>query len=186
MNMAKAVLEAKVNPHLTFEMVEHELRRRHYGVLCTISQDGRPHSAGVTYAVSAPIRPFGLYVVTDGRSKKARNIARNSNISFAVPVHRSPGFLPPGSIQFQAQAEIVALTDNGAREAFNASLVTKSILRMQLQQKRDVSTFLYIRPNPVMFTYGIGMTIFELAKHFEEGAARVVIPESRLGCRPKH
>src|SRR5262245_58020010 len=60
----KEVLEAKVNPDLTFEKVENEMRRQNYGVLSTISGDGRPHSAGVMYAVSARSRPFALYIVT--------------------------------------------------------------------------------------------------------------------------
>lgn len=180
MSTIKAVLEAKANPRLTFEMVEHELRRKSYGILSTVSRDGRPHSAGVTYAVSAWNRTFALYVVTDRRSKKARNIARNSNISFGVPIHRSPGFLPPGSIQFQGRAETIPLTDDAATEAFNASFVTRRILGMQLGQKRDASTFIRIRPDPVVFTYGVGMTILHLMKHIEEGASRVEIPRARL------
>jgi len=174
------ILEAKINPDLTFEMVEHELRRKNYGVLSTISRDGRPHSAGVMYAVSARSRPFALYVVTDRRSKKARNIGRNPNISFVVPIRRNPGFLPPGSVQFQGRAEIVPLTDEAGKEAFNASIVLRRVLKMQLVQKREVSTFVRIRPDPIVFTYGVGMTIFRLMKHIEGAASRVEIPTSRL------
>ncbi len=171
MSTVKEVFEAKVNPDVTFEMVENEMRRKNYGVLSTISKDGRPHSAGVMYAVSSRSRPFALYIVTDRRSKKARNIDRNPNVSFGVPIHRSPGFLPPSSIQFQGRAEIIPSTDKAGNEAFNASNRLRRVLKMQLVQKREVSTFIRIRPDPVVFTYGVGLTIFQLMKHIEGAAS---------------
>lgn len=180
MRTVKAALEAKVNPDLSFEIVENEIRRKNYGVLSTISKDGRPHSAGVMYAVSARSRPFVLYIVTDRRSKKARNIGRNPNISFVVPIHRSPGFLPPNSIQFRGRAEIIRLTDEIAKDAFNSSIILRRVLKMQLVQKPEVSTFIRIQPDPVLFTYGVGMTIFQLMKHIEGAASRVEIPTSRF------
>ncbi len=174
------VLRAKVNPVLTFEMVENAIRRKNYGVLSTISGNGRPHSVGVLYGVSARTRPFALYMVTDQRSKKARDIMRNSSISFVIPIPRRPSFLPPNSVQFQRTAEILPLSDEGAREAFNASIILRRVLRMQLGQKGDVSTFVRVRPDPVVFTYGVGMSILRLMKHIEAAAARVEIPSSRL------
>ncbi len=174
------VLRAKVNPELTFEMVEDAIRRKNYGVLSTITGNGRPHSAGVLYGVSARTRPFALYIVTDRRSKKARDIMRNPSISFAIPIPRRPSFLPPNSVQFQGAAEVLPLSDEAAREAFNASRVLRRVLRMQLAQKEDVSTFLRVQPDPVVFTYGLGMSILRLMKHIEAAATRVEIPSSRL------
>ena len=51
---------------------------------------------------------------------------------------------------------------------------------MQLVQKPEVSTFIRIQPDPVLFTYGVGMTIFQLMKHIEGAASRVEIPTSRF------
>jgi len=175
-----AVLQAKVSSRLTFEMLENTIRNRSYGVLSTISREGRPHSAGVSYAVSDRTEPFGLYIVTDGRSKKARNITRNPQVSFVIPVPRWFGFLPPSSIQFEATAAIIPLSDETSRMTFERSFITKRILSLQLAQKSEVSTFIRVRPSSVMFTYGVGLSIFQLMKHVEGAAARVEIPPGRI------
>lgn len=174
------ILEAKANPDLTFDKLEHIIRRRNYGVLATVSRDGRPHSTGILYAVSARRRPFSLYIVTDRRSKKARNIVQNPNVSFVVPISRRLGSLPPSSVQFQGTAEILPLTDEDAVEAFRPSVVLRRVLRTQLDQKREVSIFIRVRPDPVVFTYGVGMSILRLMKHVEGAATRVEIPPRRI------
>ena len=180
MSAVTEILQAKVNPAVTFRTVETEMRRRNYGVLSTVSRNGRPHSTSVTYAVSARSRPLALYIVTDRRSKKARNIGRNLNVAFVMPVPRSPASLSPGSIQFQGTAEIVPVTDETAQEAFKASFVLRRILQMQFAQKREVSIFVRIRPDALVFTYGVGATLFRLMKHVEGASARVEIPATRL------
>ncbi len=178
------ILKAKTNPKVAFEIVENEFYKRNYGILGTVSEDGRPHSAGVLYAVSPRTGPLSLYVVTDGRSKKARNIARNPNVSFVIPIPRRLGFLPPNSIQFQGKAKLLALSDDASNRAFGSSLVLKRVLELQLAQKRDVSTFIQVQPDPVIFTYGVGVTIFQLMKHVEGAASRVEIPQERTQDNP--
>lgn len=162
-------------------MVEEELRRRNYAVLSTASQDGKPHSAGVSYGVSALHRAFALYIVTDRRSRKARNIAANPHVSLTIPLpRRLLSFLPPNSIQFQGAAEILALDDEAAREAFQGSLVLRRILRLQLEQKAEHSVFLCVRPGRVIFTYGVGLSLLALMRNIEAAASRVEVPQARL------
>lgn len=177
---ASRVLEAERNPVLTFTRLEREMRKRNYGVLCSVSKDGRPHSAGVIYAVSARDKPFALNIVTDRRSKKARNAARNPNVAFVIPIHKSPGFVPPNSIQFQGMAEILPLTDTESRQAFEASVVLRRVLKLQLAQKEEVSTFIRVRPDCVIFTYGVGVSLLKLMRHVEAASSRVDIPSDRL------
>ncbi len=184
MRNTKGILEAKVNPKVTFEIVDGVVRKRNYGVLSTVSGDGRPHSVGVLYAVSARGNPFSLYIVTDLRSKKARNITRNPNVSFVVPLPRRLGFLPPSTVQFQGTAEILPLADDKAREAFNASMILRRVLKLQLAQKGDVSLFIRVRPGSTVFTYGVGMSILELMKHVERAASRVQVSSSKSSERP--
>ena len=179
MSAVTEILQAKVNPAVTFRTVETEMRRRNYGILSTVARNGRPHSTSVTYAVSARSRPLALYIVTDRRSKKARNIGRNLNVAFVMPVPRSPASLSPGSIQFQGTAEIVPVTDETAQKTFNASFV-RMILKAQFAQKRELSIFVRIRPDALVFTYGVGATLFRLMKHVEGAFARVEIPAARL------
>lgn len=86
-----------------------------------------------------------------------------------------------GSDSFLHQgAEIIRLTDETAKEAFNSSIILRRVLKMQLVQKPEVSTFIRISPTPILFTYGVGMTIFQLMKHIEGAASRVEIPTSRF------
>ena len=173
----ESILQARPNPKTGFVALEKTIRHRNYGVLGTVSSDGRPHSAGVLYAVSGNSESFFLSIVTDRRSKKARNISRNPNVSFTIPVPRRLGFLPPNSIQFQGTAEILPLTDEPSLEAFGGSIVLRRVLKAQLDQKKEVSVFIRVRPGPVVFTYGVGVSIVSLMKHVEGAAARIELPQ---------
>jgi hypothetical protein len=108
------ILQAKVNPAVTFRTVETEMRQRNYGVVSTVARNGRPHSTSVAYALSARSRPLALYIVRDRRSKKARNIDRNPNVAFVVPVPRSPGFLPPAPSNFRPRQRLFLTRDVAA------------------------------------------------------------------------
>lgn len=176
-------LQAKINPRLGFEALEKIIRRRNYGVLSTISRDGRPHSASVLFAVSKTSHVFCLYIITDQRTKKAGNIARNPNVSFVIPIPRRVGIIPPASIQFQGIAEFHPLDDEDSLEAYNSSVVLRRVLKLQLAEKKEVSTFIRIRPDPVIFTYGLGITMTRFLRHIEGANARVEIPASRLSER---
>ncbi len=180
MTKPEGVLKAKVNPRLTFEQVEREIRGRNYGILCTSAKDGRPHGVGVMYAVSLADEPLALNLVTDRRSKKARNIARKPDVAFVIPIHRSPGFLPPSSIQFQGKALLLPPTDTECRQAFESSWVMRRVLKLQLEQKGEVSVFVRIHPDPVILTYGVGLSLLQLMRHLEGSSARIEIPASRM------
>jgi len=164
---------------LTFDLVEREIRRRNFGVLSTISDDGKPHSVGVLYGVSSRDKPFALYLMTDRRTKKARNVARNPNVSFAIPLpRRFLTFAPPNCVQFQATAEIISFKDETSRDAFSGSLVLRKTLELEEAQREAV--FIRIRPAHVIFTYGVGLSLFALMKNIGAASSRVEIPPSRL------
>lgn len=149
-------MEVRMSPaSLSFEEVEREIRWRNFGVLSTLLPDGRPHSVSVLYAVTPSGMPFALYVLTDRRSRKARNVNANPSVSFAIPLpRRLLPFVPPNSIQFQGTAEIMPLQDETAREAYTRSFVLRKVLSLEEAQRRGV--FVRIRPEPVVFTYGVG------------------------------
>lgn len=110
----------------SFEYIERKLREKSFGILGTVSQNGRPHSVGVVYAVSPPNHPFCLYLITRPVLKKARNIRNNPNVSFVVPFpHYVFRMLPPACIQFQGKAEIIPINDPTATKAFQKSIVLK-------------------------------------------------------------
>ncbi len=166
---------------LSFDFVEREIRRHNFGVLCTISADGRPHSTGVLYGVSPRQRAFVLYATTNKRNKKARNIARNSSVSFTIPIMRRVlRFLPPHCVQFQGTGEIIPFDDLDACSAFASSLVLRKTLQLEGKHVGRDAVFIRIFPDPVMYTYGLGLPLLELLRNIGGASGRVEIPSSNL------
>lgn len=175
------VYEAAPSRRPSFEMVEREIRRRCFGVLSTVSRDGNPHSAGVLYGVSSRDKPLTLYVTTNRESRKARNLARNPNVSFTIPLpRRFLRFMPPNCVQFQATAEIIPFEDQDARQAFSGSLLLRETLKLEGKHVKRKAIFVKIRPGSVIFTYGLGLSVFELARNISGASSRVEVPPSRL------
>jgi len=166
---------------VTFDMVLKELKRRNFGVLSTVTKDGRSHSAGVFYSVSPSARPLEIYVMTRTKLKKARNIMADPNVSFVVPLRRRLlTFVPPPCIQFQGQAEIGDWKDEVGVQAFRTSFMGRMILNMydDMYRRGDTSMcFLRITPDPVIFTYGFGVSLWEMKRHMEVASAKVEVPE---------
>jgi len=157
------------------------MRRRSFGVLSTISGDGKPHSAGVLYGVSPREKPFALYVTTNRETKKARNIARNRNVSFTIPLpRRLLRFMPPSCVEFQGTAEIISIDDETARKAFSGSLVLRTALNLERKHVQQKAVFIRIRPGPVIFTYGVGISLLKLMKNISSAFSRIEVPLSRL------
>lgn len=173
-------MESK-NRKIAFALVERELRKRSFGVVSTVSRKGRSQSTGVCYAVSAPHEHFAIYVMSEPTTRKARNLASNPNVSFVVPLlRRVLTMVPPACIQFRGKAELLSSDDREAIRAFQSSY----LLRMLLNQSRELETsgehstcFIRITPDPVIQTYGVGMSILELRRHIAEASAQVAIPQ---------
>jgi hypothetical protein len=148
---------------LTFDRVANELRRREFGVLGTVTPDGRPHSVGVLYGVSPPGRPFQLYVMTRRRLRKTRNVVENPHVSFVVPLtRRMLWFLPPPCIQFQGQAEVLERDHPDGVETFRSFAMGRRILAMYEDFARRGETgvcFLRITPGATVSTYMVGHSI---------------------------
>jgi len=165
---------------VSFDTVLKELGRRSFGVLSTITRDRRSHSVGVVYGVSPSGRPLEIYVMTRTKLKKARNILANPNVSFVVPLTRRLwSFLPPPCIQFQGKAEIIDWKDEAGIEAFKKFFVGRRILSMydELHRRGERAIcFLRIMPDPVIFTYMLDRSIWEMRQRMETGTEKVQIP----------
>ena len=173
-------MEIVKDQQLTFDVVLSHLRKRNFAVLSTVSSRDRPHSVGVNYGVSAPGRPLVIYVMTRTHLTKARNIAQNPSVSLVVPLTRRVlGFLPPPTIQLYGQAEIVDWTDEGGTEVFRRFWMGRRILEAYREAHRSGETricFVRIVPDPVVYTYMVGYSIWQVRRRMESGAAKVVIP----------
>jgi general stress protein 26 len=162
------------------ELVVGHLRTRDFAVLSTSNKGGRPHSAGVNYGVSEPGRDLVIYVMTRRHLQKARNIAQNPQVSLVVTLtRRLLWFLPPPTIQLHGRAEIRDWTDPEGRQIFRRIWIGRRILAAYQESYRRGETricFLRITPDPVIHTYMVGSSLWELRRRMESGAARVVIP----------
>jgi hypothetical protein len=180
MDKVKRPRQSVQAPHVTCEMVLRQLRKHDFAVLSTIGDDGRPASAGVTYGVSRPGHDLALYVMTRTHLQKARNIARNPQVSLVIPLpRRLLWFLPPPSIQVRGRAEILDWTDADGTEVFRHFWMGQRILAAYQEAHRQGESrmcFLKITPDPIVSTYMVGMRIWELRRRMEAGAAQVVIP----------
>jgi hypothetical protein len=167
-------------PRVTFELVLHQLRKQHFAALSTVSGDGRPHSAGVNYGVSRPSRDLAIYVMTRTHLQKARNIALNPSVSLVIPsARRLLWFLPPPTIQLHGRAEILDWADEEGTAVFAGFWMGRRILEAYQASHRRGETrscFLKITPDPVISTYMVGYSAWELKSHLESGAAKVIIP----------
>lgn len=169
---------------VTFELVLRKIREQNFAVLSTVSAEGRPHSAGVNYGVSRPGSDFLIYVMTRKHLLKARNIVRNPNVSLVVPLtRRFLWFIPPATVQLHGRAEILDWTDEAGTDIFKHFWLGRRILEAYQESYRRGETrtcFLKITPDPVVHTYMVGYSIWELRGRMEAGAAKVVIPSEQL------
>ncbi|MDH6247461.1 pyridoxamine 5'-phosphate oxidase family protein [Mycobacterium sp. OTB74] len=166
-----------------FELVERTLRRESFGTLSTVSENGRPHATGVVYAVSPRGESLIFYVTTRTTTRKVRNIRIHPDVAFVVPVPRRllPGF-PPRAVQFQGTATVVPSGHDGAQRAFDSSWFLRRILVTEqriVTEGGDVC-FIRIQPDPTVFTYGIGISIWDNIRHPRSAIGQERIPDDRL------
>ena len=173
-------MTTRASPSWFTGLVLRHLRKQNFAVLSTISKDGRPHAAGVNYGVSRPGRDLVIYVMTRRHLQKARNIAQDPNVSLVVPLSRRLlWFVPPPTIQVHGRAEIRDWTDPEGTEVFRGFWIGRRILSAYQESHRRGETricFLRITPDPVIRTYMVGSSIWQLRRRMESGVGKVVIP----------
>lgn len=166
-----------------FEVVDRALHRETFGTLSTVTENGRPHATGVVYAVSPRGEPSILYVTTRTTTRKVRNIRAHPDVAFVVPIARRllPVF-PPRAVQFQGTATVVPSEHDGALRAFDSSWFLRRILltERRIVTEGDDLYFIRIRPDPTVFTYGIGMSVWDNMRHPRSATGRERIPDDRL------
>jgi len=172
--------QASEQPRVTFDRVLAELRNHHFAVLSTVDEDGTPHAAGVTCGTAYAGRDLVLYVMTRRHLRKARDIVRRPQVALVVPVERRfLRFLPPATIQLHGRAEILDWTDGAGTDVFRGFWLGRRILTAYRASHRRGETricFLKIAVDPVITTYMVGFSAWELRRRMERGAGRVLVP----------
>lgn len=133
----------------------------------------------MNYGVSRRGRDLAIYVMTRRHLQKARNIAANPAVSLVVPLmRRLLWLLPPPTIQLHGRAEILDWTDEEGTDVFRRFWMGRRILEAYRASHRRGETricFLRITPDPLVYTYMVGSHIWELRRHMESGAGKIVI-----------
>jgi len=166
--------------NLNFEFIEKQIRKKSFGILGTVDQEGNSHSTAILYVVAPPTSTFSLYLLTRSSYKKVKNIKINPSVSFVIPFpHHVFRFVPASCIQFQGIAELLPIDNIEARESFKKG---SRILKMNLAQVSKLpnmendAIFIKVIPKQTLFCYGLGYSLMELRKNFENGAYSVTIP----------
>ena len=164
--------------------VERALRHQTFGTLSTLGEStvARMRLAWF-YAVSPKGEPLILYVTTRTTTRKVRNVRAHPDVAFVVPVPRRliPGF-PPRAVQFQGTATVVPGDHRRALRAFASSWFLRRILVAEqriVTQGGDLC-FVCIRPDPMVFTYGIGMSLWHNVRQPRDAIGRVKIRDDGL------
>lgn len=175
------ITETSLLAPFSFDYVEKQLRKKNFGILSTLTPEGRPHSVGVVYAVASPDQPFCLYLITRPVLKKARNIRDNPNVSFVVPFpHYLFRSIPPRCVQFQGKAEVLPIDDPIVVKVFQSSIVLKRSMEHSLRQGESI--FIKIVPDKKIFCFGIGANLLQFlipSQNKNLGNSYVIIPENR-------
>ncbi len=164
----------------TFTFIEKRIRKKTFGVLTTINQDGTPHTSGIAYGVSPPSSEFSLYFLTSKKYKKARNIAKKPNISLLIPFpHYYIRFAPAGTVTFTGKAEFRPIDDNELLDIFSKKRVLRLITKDISPQNKESFTFVQLKPDPKVLCHGVGYNLFKLRQGHKQAAYSVVIPQDR-------
>jgi hypothetical protein len=137
-----------------------------------------------------PGHDLALYVMTRRHLKKARNIARNPHVALVVPLpRRLLQFVPPATIQLRGRAEILDWADEEGTAVFGRFWMGRRILAAYEKSRREGETrvcFLKITLDPVIRTYAVGYSAWDLRKRMEAAAATVLIPAELRPSQPAH
>jgi hypothetical protein len=139
------------------EQVLRALAKRSFATVATVSERGRPHVAGVLYALA----DGALWVSTDAGSRKARNVAANGHVAVDVPVRRLP-LGPPANVHFQSTALVLDAGDAAVQARLDAGDLRSITGHGELDLPGGC--FLRIALPSRVHTYGLGMSLLQLAR----------------------
>ena len=137
------------------EAIRKAIGKRSFATLATSSAAGRPHTAGVLFELVDNV----LYVNTMRSSRKALNVAANTNVAVCIPVRRLP-VGPPSSVHFQGRAEILDLDHPQITALISAGRLKSLTSHGELDEPDGC--FLRIALGARLLTYGLGMSLRKL------------------------
>lgn len=149
------------------QRIMRALAKRSYCTLATVSAAGRPHVAGVLYELVDTT----MWINTTVSSRKARNVAHCRHVGVVVPVRRVPAGGPPSAVQFQGEADVVAVDDPDVIRLVGERRLASITGHGELDLPG--SCFIRVELPRKLHTYGLGMSLISLIRHPLEAAGVV-------------
>jgi Pyridoxamine 5'-phosphate oxidase len=155
----KPKAQPATGPALTTEQVWNKLEKTSFAVISYVTPAGKPRSSGVMCAAARR----RLYLVTAPDSWKARQISDGDQVAVTVPIRRG-GLLslilpiPPATVSFHATATV--------HPAGPVSIepVPKKLLSHLPKERREAGCLLELVPEGNFLTYGLGVSLQDMAK----------------------
>ncbi len=162
-----------------FPLIEKELRKKTFGILTVLGRDGRPHSTGILYGVAPPEKDFALYMVTSRKYAKARYVQLHPDVSFVVTFpHRFLSSMPAGYVMLRGTAELRGLDDEDGQWAFQQRWILRK--NMEMDALVEEAVFIRIDPDPIVFCFGVGVSLLKVMRDPSAGGYKVRVPDDRL------
>jgi hypothetical protein len=151
--------QTATGPVLTTERVWNEIEKASFAILSYVTPAGKPRSSGVLCAAVG----HRLFVVTAADSWKARQISTGDEVAVTVPIRRG-GLLslvapiPPATVSCHATATV--------HPAGSASIekVPKKLASQLPRDRRETGCLLELAPEGNFLTYGLGVSLPDMAK----------------------
>jgi hypothetical protein len=140
------------------ETVWKALARASFAVVSHVNAAGKPRSSGVVYG--AVDRRLYVAVAADGW--KARQIVTGQEVAVTVPVRRG-GILsllapiPPATISFHARATV------HPAGSLDIGSVSKELAKLIPEARKEGSSVIELEPEGRFLTYGIGVSLMDMA-----------------------
>ena len=143
---------------LSTETVWHALAKASFAVVSHVNAAGEPRSSGVVYgAVDGR-----LYVAVAADGWKARQITTGQEVAVTVPVRRG-GILallvpiPPATITFHARVRV------HPAGSLDLGSVSKELMKLVPEARKAGSIVMELVPEGRFLTYGLGVSLMEMA-----------------------
>lgn len=164
-----AVEAATGRASLSTEAVWQALAKASFAVVSHVSDAGAPRSSGVVYGVA----DRRMYVAVAADGWKARQIVTGQEVAVTVPVRRG-GILallvpiPPATITFHARATV------HPAGSLDIGSVSKELMKLVPDSRKEGSCVVELVPEGRFLTYGIGVSLMDMA-HPALALARVPV-----------
>ncbi|SRR6266568_7178848 len=155
----RAETEPVLAPVLTTERVWSAIEKASFAVVSYVTPAGKPRSSGVVCAAAGR----RLYLATAADSWKARQLSDGDEVAVTVPIRRG-GLLslvapiPPATVSFRARVTV--------HPAGTVSIesVSKKLASHLPPERRSDGCLLELVPGGTFLTYGLGVSLRDMAK----------------------